>query len=172
MDLKVKKYNNIPDNIPLEEVEGKVNNITHLARDYECHDTVIRVVFYEAELPDDLTGEAFTWDPIDRKIRDVSPSEYKRLEPRFKVITLHSYAFEGFFKPTVAEVINQISGYLAMNTYPNEKVLIQTCVYEHPTKSHYSESIIGDYHMAVTYVYEYPKHQDDSEPPKKIMRTK
>lgn len=37
MDLKIKKYNNIP-NLPLETVKKIASNYTHLARDYEYDD--------------------------------------------------------------------------------------------------------------------------------------
>ncbi len=158
--VKIKKYNNIP-NLPLETVKKIASYFTHLVRGYECDNTVMRAKYYEAELPDDLENIAFTWDPIDRKTRDMSLSEYKELEPICKVVTLHEWAYYGFFKPTAAEVFSQLPECLDA-----KKMMIETCVYEHPTKPHFTESIIDDYHIAITTVYEYlePKEKESREP--------
>lgn len=154
---KVKKYNNIP-NLPLETVKKIASYFTHLVRGYEYNDTVMRAKYYEAGLPDDLVGVAFTWDPSDRKTRDMSPSEYKELKPICKVVTLHEWAYYGFFKPTAAEVFSQLPECLYA-----KKMMIETCVYEHPTKSDVAESIIGEYHIAITTVYEYPEPKQESD---------
>ena len=53
------------------------------------------------EYPPDLRGTAYAWDPV--KIR-----EARGLVRLGTVRTLHTWAYYGFFKPTVAEVFAQL----------------------------------------------------------------
>lgn len=55
----------------------------------------------------ELTGIAYLWD-IDKNVREeVGEGELEVLEGR-DFICLHTWAYYGFFKPSVAEVLSQI----------------------------------------------------------------
>ena len=54
--------------------------------------------------PDYLRGIAYNWDPMP----SLWPLFVRNLKPLRDIITFHSYAYVGFFKPTIAEVLAQI----------------------------------------------------------------
>lgn len=81
----------------------------------------------------DLRSQAFTWDPAPAK-------RAGGLEEIAKIETYHTYAYYGFFKPTIAEVLSQIP----------EQYIDKVTAFE--TVGDTAE-ICGDYHRAITRLY-------------------
>lgn len=77
---------------------------------------------------------AFTWDPEPTRIA-------KGLRKLEDIVTYHSYAYYGFFKPSIAEVLAQIP----------EKYLSRVVAFETSTKH---IELNGEYHTTVTTLYE------------------
>lgn len=89
----------------------------------------------------DLFNIAFTWDP-----KPLKPAS--GLEKIVDIETLHTWAFYGFFKPTIEEVLCQIP-----KEYINRTIAFRTeLVSDDP-----SIAIRGDYHVATTTLYEKSK---------------
>ncbi|MFA6570038.1 MAG: hypothetical protein WCT77_02245 [Bacteroidota bacterium] len=85
----------------------------------------------------------FTWDPKPDTVAE-------GLKPLLDIRTYHAFAFYGFFKPTIAEVIAQI---------PND-ILDQVVAFEiikHPETTedlnNEKEAINAGYHVATTRLY-------------------
>lgn len=73
----------------------------------ELYENIKPVMEREKELywvhrPDSLRHIAFTWDPR------LSNTPVKSLEKICTIKTLHTWAYYGFFKPTIAEVLSQV----------------------------------------------------------------
>ena len=86
---------------------------------------------------------AFTWDP-----KPTSQAEH--LKPIDDIITYHTWAYYGFFKPTIAEVLAQIP----------EHLVDQVCAFriiKHPENAgdlNVQRDVVNDgYHKAVTRLY-------------------
>lgn len=105
--------------------------------------------YYIAKLPEDFHHTSYTWDPECHKIRDVECKEFtEKLKPKAeKFITFHKYAYHGFFKPSVAEVIYQLPESLFADGH---KILIRTEPYSHEINKVVADSY---HHIGITYVY-------------------
>jgi hypothetical protein len=76
---------------------------------------------------------AFTWDPKAAK-------KATGLVPLEQIVTYHTWAYYGFFKPTIAEVLSQIP----------ENCLESIVAFETDVDS---VQLCGDYHVASTTLY-------------------
>ncbi|PWU22642.1 hypothetical protein C5B42_05380 [Candidatus Cerribacteria bacterium 'Amazon FNV 2010 28 9'] len=91
----------------------------------------------------DLRGESFLWDPSLQE-------EAVGLIPVAEITTYHTFAFEGFFRPTIAEVLAQIPPKWVMDAIAFEIV-------EYPRSledmQKHPEMMRRGYHVATTRLY-------------------
>lgn len=88
---------------------------------------------------------AYTWSPeVTTEILDLN-MYYKLIIP-----TLHIYAYQGFFKPTIAEVLHVLPTELIELVEKSGKVMYYTT---RPLSYDLNEVIIGNYHIGITTLY-------------------
>ena len=85
----------------------------------------------------DLYHTAFTWNPQPRRNVQEKLVFYKKLT------TYHTWAYYGFFKPTIAEVLSQI--------LPGDYDIV--VAFETLLEDATIDCIVGPYHRATTYLY-------------------
>ena len=95
--------------------------------------------------PVDIFGIAFTWDPAPAPgfLGLGWGSKAKNLTPLRDVTTYHTWAYYGFFKPTIAECLAQIP----------EDILDKVVAFEIVNQPRDSEALNAGYHVATTRLY-------------------
>ena len=131
----------------------KIDSIPKISKDrvLELYSRIKPVVrFYRGELSEDGRGKlyhikkvnpfniAFTWDPKPLKIA-------RGLEKIIDIETLHTWGYYGIFKPSIEEVLAQI---------PREYIDRVSAFETQLVSLDPSVAIRGDYHVAMTSLYE------------------
>ena len=119
----------------------------HTRGELECRaERIIALVKGKPVVNGDIVGASYTWDPEFDESRQVP-----KMKPLMDITTFHSYAYYGFFKPTIAEVLAQIPDTLVQRVVAFELVARPenaSDLNEHP------EALNDGYHVATARLYE------------------
>jgi hypothetical protein len=135
-------YRNILFNFPpplcREELQRRASKCRHLY----CDGGI-----FIAHLPDDVHGVSYTWSSKERKIDTVT--DLSHITKVGEYPTFHSYGYVGFFKPSVAEVMQHLPATLFANEEKRYLIDTKPMTYDAPDLH-----VCHRYHMGVTTVWE------------------
>ena len=130
---RTSRFNVIP-NLDKSEMMKRYSNVSTVK--------IVGDEMFEFEKPsfDKLSSVAYMWNAEEDKIQDLD-----NLTLVAKLTTFHTYAFHGFFKPDLGEVLSQIPSSIDFD----EKYYVTTNSYS----DIWYETTCGNYHIGITSVY-------------------
>jgi hypothetical protein len=126
----------------IEELGGRIRPVVRFAlgkdglfRSHKGHPHYIE--------PVDLFGIAYTWDPK-------PTTQVSGLKPLADIRTYHTYGYQGFFKPSIAEVLAQIP-----EEHLDQVVAFEIVDYPQHAEdlNRELEALNSGYHVATTRLY-------------------